>query len=132
MHAAYEKHCSEDRYSVFGYGAIQSAFGGTLLEELTANLKFCASVSPLITESIKGNPRQVKRFLNAYVLRKKLADVARLSNLKDDILVKLMVLEYTEPKRFKPILQVASLSRWFPNRNKKTRTNFVFTDWQIR
>lgn len=119
LHAAYEKHCSEDRYSVFGYGAIQSAFGGTLLEELTANLKFCASVSPLITEGLKGNPRQVKRFLNAYVLRKKLADVARLSNLKDDILVKLMVLEYTEPKRFNQLYKWQASQDGFPTEIKK-------------
>ncbi len=119
LHAVYEKHCSEDRYSVFGYGAIQSAFGGTLLEELTTNLKFCASVSPLITEGLKGNPRQVKRFLNAYVLRRKLADVARLSNLKDDILVKLMVLEYTEPKRFNQLYKWQASQDGFPIEIKK-------------
>ena len=58
---------------------------------------------PLITEGLKGNPRQVKRFLNALFLRKELARVANLTNLKDDVLVKLMILEYTSEKRFRQL-----------------------------
>lgn len=42
----------------------------------------------------------MKRFLNAYFLRKKLAEIARLTNVRDDVLVKLMILEYAEEKLF--------------------------------
>lgn len=85
---------------VFGYGSIQHAIGTTLADDLSASLHFCASSAPLITEGLKGNPRQIKRFLNAYVLRKQLAEVAKLTNIKDDVLVKLMVLEYAHLKQF--------------------------------
>ncbi len=54
----------------------------------------------MLNEGLKGNPRQVKRFLNAYILRKKLAEVARLNHLEDSVLVKLMVLEYAHFERF--------------------------------
>ena len=56
----------------------------------------------MIADGLKGNPRQVKRFLNALLLRRQLARVARLEKaIRTDVLVKLMVLEYTyEPDRF--------------------------------
>jgi predicted KAP-like P-loop ATPase len=89
-----------NRYGTFGYGAVKAALGRELPEELSKALAFCAGAAPLITEGLKGNPRQVKRFLNAYFLRRKLADVARLANVREDVLVKLMILEYSQEKRF--------------------------------
>lgn len=100
LRAAYERHREEDRYTVFGYGAIRQELGERFEGELAANLAFCRSAAPLITEGLKGNPRQVKRFLNAFVLRKRLADVAKLTNVRDDILVKLMILEYAHSRQF--------------------------------
>lgn len=98
---------AEDRYSVFGYSAVQEAVNGGGGMELPAGLgsalTFSASAAPLITEGLKGNPRQVKRFLNAFVLRKKLAAVAKLTNIKDDILVKLMILEYSNEAKFRQL-----------------------------
>lgn len=88
-----------DRYSTFGAGDVQQILTQAnlppaVVEPLLADLQFCSSIAPLITESLKGNPRQVKRFLNALRLRKQLADVAKLTDLRDDVLVKLMVLEH--------------------------------------
>ena len=54
----------------------------------------------MIAGNLDGNPRQIKRFLNTFILRKKLADVAKLPDFKVDILAKLMILEYAEPKLF--------------------------------
>lgn len=51
----------------------------------------------------RGNPRQVKRFLNAFILRKKLAEVAKLTNIDDAVLVKLMILEYSQESRFRQL-----------------------------
>jgi hypothetical protein len=42
----------------------------------------------------------VKRFLNALLLRKQLAQVARLTNIRDGVLVKLMILEYAHTDLF--------------------------------
>ena len=98
---------AENRYSSFGYAAIEKALNQQLPTSLAESLAFCAKVATLITEGLKGNPRQVKRFLNAFMLRKELARVAKLANIRDDVLVKLMLLEYGQ--HFKQFLQ---LSQW--------------------
>ncbi len=46
-----------------------------------------------LARGLKGNPRQIKRFLNILSLRRQLAK-ANLSDVKPDLLVKLCVLEY--------------------------------------
>ncbi|WP_276358050.1 KAP family P-loop NTPase fold protein [Cohnella caldifontis] len=101
VHKACEDQRCANRYSVFGYAAVKEAFGERELPAtLSESLIFSSSIAPLITEGLKGNPRQVKRFLNAYFLRKELAKVAGLQNIRDDVLVKLMVLEYGHSKQF--------------------------------
>ena len=98
---ACEKERSRNRYSTFGYAGVKDALKGRdLKEEFAGALSFCASAAPLIADGLKGNPRQVKRFLNALLLRKELARVAKLENIRDDVLVKLMILEYTHDKLF--------------------------------
>lgn len=96
-----------NRFSVFGYSAVNAAINDKgqcpLPDALEKALTFSAGAAPLITEGLKGNPRQVKRFLNAFVLRKKLANVAQLTNIRDDVLVKLMILEYSQEKRFRQL-----------------------------
>jgi len=98
--AACEKQRETNRYGTFGYGAVKELLKDKLSQTLADALAFCASSAPLITEGLKGNPRQVKRFLNALHLRKKLAEIAKLTNVKDALLVKLMILEYSEEKLF--------------------------------
>lgn len=108
----------KDRYSVFGYAAVEAAVkqnGSTSLPaELDSALVFSASAAPLITEGLKGNPRQVKRFLNAFVLRKKLASVAKLTNINDALLVKLMILEYSNEKRFRELYDWQAAQKGVP------------------
>lgn len=100
---------SANRFSVFGYSAVNAALNDKgqcpLPDALDKALTFSAGAAPLITEGLKGNPRQVKRFLNAFVLRKKLAHVAQLTNIRDDVLVKLMILEYSQEKRFRQLYE---------------------------
>ena len=70
---------------MFGYASaietLKKNGNPTLPDDFVHALTFCAHASPLITEGLKGNPRQVKRFLNAFILRKKLAQVAKLANI---------------------------------------------------
>jgi hypothetical protein len=105
--AACDQQRSANRYAVFGYAAVQEAMkrNGSPAppENLGKSLAFCAAAAPLVTEGLKGNPRQVKRFLNAFVLRKKLAEVAKLTNIDDAVLVKLMILEYSQENRFRQL-----------------------------
>lgn len=101
--SACEQLRAQNRYSTFGYPNIQDAFkrrSAPMPTELSNDLSFCASAAQSITEGLKGNPRQVKRFLNAFMLRNELAKVAKLDNIKNDVLIKLMILEYTAPKQF--------------------------------
>lgn len=102
---------SANRYASFGYAAvreaIQSANGNSsqIDNNLATALSFSATAAPLIADGLKGNPRQVKRFLNALLLRKQLANVAKLSNIRDDVLIKLMILEYVHLERFTELFQ---------------------------
>lgn len=91
----------KNRYASFGYAGVRDALHGTELDsDLTASLTLTAATAPLIADGLKGNPRQVKRFLNALLLRKELARVAKLENIRDDVLVKLMILEYIHTDLF--------------------------------
>lgn len=99
--AASEKARTANRYGTFGYGGIKAALEREPKDELVAALTLSKAAAPLIADGLKGNPRQVKRFLNALLLRRQLARVAGLTDaVRTDVLVKLMVLEYVEPDRF--------------------------------
>ena len=119
---ACNQHRNKNRYAVFGYALVVDALkaNGTTdyPDGFLPALAFCAEASSLITEGLKGNPRQVKRFLNAYVLRKKLAAVAQLTNIRDDVLVKLMILEYAHEKRFRELYDWQAAQHGFPSEIK--------------
>lgn len=95
-------HRTKNRYGSFGYAAVRGALGdGSKVQaDLGEALTLAAAAAPLIADGLKGNPRQVKRFLNALMLRKELARVAKLDNIKDAVLVKLMILEYAHTDLF--------------------------------
>lgn len=113
------KACSQgrdrNRYGSFGYADVVGVLEGRELEtELGEALAFSATAAPLIADCLKGNPRQVKRFLNALLLRKELARVARLRNVRDDVLVKLMILEYAHAERFKELFDLQAEENGHP------------------
>ena len=56
-------------------------------------------ILPIMTKFLNGNPRQLKRFLNTFDMRMRMARVAGFEGIKPDILVKLMVLEYNSVLR---------------------------------
>jgi GTPase SAR1 family protein len=100
---AFRKFREKDRYSVFDFTKVKLAVGADKAEKLEQNVSLIAKLSPIISESLYGNPRQIKRFLNTFMLRKKLAAVANIKDFKDDFLAKLMILEYAEPKLFETL-----------------------------
>jgi hypothetical protein len=92
---------SKNRYASFGYAAVRAALKNDNPEPpLAEALALTVAAAPLIADGLKGNPRQVKRFLNALLLRKELARVATLDNIRDAVLIKLMILEYVHPDLF--------------------------------
>lgn len=98
---AFKEFRQKEKYSVFDIAKVKKALGEECnTEKLEKNVSLIAKLSPIISESLYGNPRQIKRFLNTFVLRKRLAEVAHIKDFKDDILAKLMILEYAEPKLF--------------------------------
>ena len=56
-------------------------------------------ILPIMTKFLNGNPRQLKRFLNTFDMRMRMAKVAGFEGIKSDVLVKLMVLEYNSVLR---------------------------------
>ena len=94
-----------DRYRTFGYADVAEALKPSPIpDRLKDSLRICSSIAGHVTDVLQGNPRQVKRFLNTFFLRRRLADVARLHGIRDEILVKLMLLEYKDAQTFGSIL----------------------------
>ncbi len=113
LRAQYDEFLTHERYTAFPLDAtLQALPEGETKSELTECIRLVESCSDAITDGLKGNPRQIKRFLNAYWLRKKLGHVAQLSHVKDHILIKLMVLEYISSTRFE---ELYSLHRHSPD-----------------
>lgn len=110
---------SRNFYAAYQHGAIREALGGKdLPDALARQLTWSNAIALVITEGLKGNPRQVKRMLNAMLLRKKLADVARIE-IKDEVLAKLMVLEYTHLNRFQQLNNWQARENGFPAELKR-------------
>ena len=94
---AFKEYRKTDRYSVFGIEQVKKIVTDNMVRKrLEDKVTLISKLSPLIAGNLDGNPRQIKRFLNTFVLRKKLADVAKLTDFRVDILAKLMILEYAE------------------------------------
>lgn len=96
---------ARDRYSVCGFGAMKEYIEPGQREKILKNLVSLPDLVPIITQTLSGNPRQIKRFLNTLTLRERLAKVANIPDFNMAILAKLMVLEYspTEIDHFKQL-----------------------------
>ncbi len=101
VHNAFKEFRGKDRYSIFGVEQVTASITDTnTIKKLKEQIGLISRLSPLIAGNLDGNPRQIKRFLNTFMLRKKLAEVAQIADFRDDILAKLMILEYAEPNLF--------------------------------
>lgn len=110
-----EENRAKNRYASFSYAGVRAAIKDIALNsELTGALTLAAASAPLIADGLKGNPRQVKRFLNALLLRKELACVAKLDHIRDDVLVKLMILEYVHTELFTQLFTWQSQQDGYP------------------
>jgi hypothetical protein len=118
------EHWTEKRrtnfYAAYQHGAIKEALGNdeAISGELERMLSWSNSIALVITEGLKGNPRQVKRMLNAMLLRKRLAQVAGIS-IKDEVLAKLMVLEYAHERRLRELNNWQATKGGYPEELKE-------------
>ena len=120
---------NKDRHSTFGFQQIRSSIGNR--EELS-NLAIIPILSPLITDGLKGNPRQIKRFLNAFTIRQKLANAANIEDFKNDVLIKLMILEYMDNDRFQELFKLQSTENGFPEFLKSIEADLEHIDNLIK
>jgi hypothetical protein len=110
---------AQNIYAPFTADSIHKALplGAALPATLKEQLDWSRAIAPVITEGLKGNPRQVKRMLNALSLRKQLATVAKI-DIKEEILAKLMVLEYSNLPLFHEINQWQAAEKGIPSKLK--------------
>lgn len=94
---------AKDKYSAYGLSNMETQLKMADFEKVKSNVISIPALVPLITQSLYGNPRQIKRFLNTYVLRQRLSDVAKLEDFNSSILAKLMLLEYAEIRLFRQL-----------------------------
>ena len=108
---------AQNIYAPFTADSIQKALtgGAKLPPLLQEQLDWSKAVASVITEGLKGNPRQVKRMLNAMSLRKQLAVVAKIS-IREEVLAKLMVLEYSNLPLFQELNQWQAAEKGVPSK----------------
>jgi predicted KAP-like P-loop ATPase len=77
----FQKFRDKNRYSTFGLSNFEGILEQPDFDKVKANVITIPSLVPLITNSLYGNPRQIKRFLNTYTLRQRLSKVASMDVL---------------------------------------------------
>jgi len=87
--------------------ALDSKASGLQETLLVAN-----QLSPTLSNGLKGNPRNIKRFLNTLFLRTRIAKIYGLQDLvKLNVLAKLMLLERFQQDKFEAIVEEVTMSQ---------------------
>lgn len=82
---------------------IAERLGDALPDDRDADIELAQRLTPLLHRQTVGNPRRLKRFLNAYWLRTSFASARRIE-LQPDALAKLMLAELHYPELFGQML----------------------------
>ena len=91
---------------------IHSAIGD-LPKELIKIIDLADRITPLLAEGTRGNPRQIKRFLNTLNLRLLIAETRGIKDKLDpQILAKIMLAERFQPHFFESIATDASATKF--------------------
>lgn len=103
---AYAEFLRSNRYATFDLRPhVSLPPGDSRQAQVEEQFRLIESGADPITEALKGNPRQIKRFLNGLWMRMELAKVAKLDGLDRSVLIKLMVLEYLSVERFRELYE---------------------------
>lgn len=100
--SSFIEHCNARRSAGEG-DVLQGLPQESLSADAKGDLQLAAMLAPVLFERLNGNPRRLKRFLNAYWLRATVAG-RRGINLQPHALAKLMVLEELEDIAFNAVL----------------------------
>lgn len=131
IYAEFLKFRQIDRHSAFNYEKVKDAVRGKKgvnKKDVEQQLIMIGQIAPMITNGLKGNPRQIKRFLNTFTLRLDLASVAHFE-LDERILAKLMVLEYIALSQFKEMCDWQQLQNGKPKQISELE-NYINTPKQ--
>lgn len=83
------------------YGIVQKVIGENATK-LQTDFSLVEVIAPILTKGLDGNPRLIKRFLNAFSLRIEMGKAMKLE-LHENILCKLMILERFHIQKFKEL-----------------------------
>lgn len=76
-----------------------------------------AGIKSIVSENLKGNPRQAKRFMNTFITKRKLANIYYKSDeINEKILAKLLVLQKLNPDLF---IQLNEWNKDFTTKNEE-------------
>jgi predicted KAP-like P-loop ATPase len=90
---------------------LEKALNSKFFAELESCFALGNMVGKALARGTKGNPRQIKRFLNAYLLRQSIAEARGLGDMiEPSVLAKLMLAEQFLPKIYQVIVSEASVS----------------------
>jgi hypothetical protein len=95
-------HCDERRRAGMAR-TLEALPEGLVPEAAGGELQLAGELAPVLSRRLAGNPRRLKRFLNAYWLRSAVA-ARRSAALAPAALAKLLVLEELEPDAFSQLL----------------------------
>ena len=90
IHRDYVEFRKNEKHTKYNIEKVKKAFPKVSFQSIEEII----SIAPLMNRFLNGNPRQLKRFLNTFDIRKKMAYVAGFNEIEPTLLVKLMVLEY--------------------------------------
>lgn len=81
---------------------------GTSKNLFDADASTISKISPTVSSSLKGNPRQAKRFLNTFFVRKNLASLYFGEDIDMSVMAKLLALETIEIRAFRKLYEWSS------------------------
>lgn len=88
---------------------MNDAMGGQVPPAADQAMVLAAQLTAMLSEGTKGNPRQIKRFLNSMLLRKAISEARGFGNeISMKVLAKLMLAERFKPDFFEEVAREAS------------------------
>ncbi len=115
----FEKFILANKFDRYGWSNIHGILESEAPHELGETIGFVTRFSSIIGNSLKWNPRLIKRFLNAYEIRVDLLAASGITDAKTKFaLLKLMLIEQKHVEQFK------QLNKWVMN-NYGTATELL-------
>lgn len=120
VHQDYINFINTNKFEVYGWNNIESRLPENDRNRIKSIISFVAQLSNMISNCLKGNPRLIKRFLNAYELRISLLKVGGVEDQKiKQSLIKLMIIEYNYTTLFEQLYDWQQQEAGRPNEIKE-------------